>query len=417
MSRGVKPPRRQLQHSAPWFRQWSRLVLLHGVLFRTYRSRPNADDELQVVLPASLKSSVLESLHGGPSGGHFGAEKLLAQCRRRFFWLHMEDDVKQFCRQCRRCEGRNAPIPAPRAAMGRLQATEPFEIVGLDILSGLPTTPSGNKHLLVVVDFFTKWAEAFPLKDLSAASVSQAFVDHFVSRFGCPKRVHSDRGGCFVSEVLDVTCKRLGIERSMISSAHPSGNGVVERTIRTVTAMLAKSLNDDAHSRWDEHIPLLMLALRAQASKTTGFSPFRLLLAREPRLPAEINLEIPGGKVRANSTVEYFDRLCESLRQFHAIARHRSDARHGVNTRAYDQKLNEFDYVVGEQVLLHRAVVPKGQYFKFMRPYRRAVILEKLGPLNYRVRLEGARRALTVHHNRLTKIPEQTPASRRSRDA
>ena len=253
--------------------------------------------------------------------------------------------------------------------MGRLQASEPFEVVGLDILTSLPTTQSGNKHLLVVVDFFTKWAEAFPLKDLSAASVAQVFVDQFVSRFGCPIRVHSDQGGCFVSEVLELTCKRLGIEKSTISSAHPSGNGIVERTIRTVISMLAKSLDDDAHNCWDEHIPMLMLAYRVQASKTTGFSPYKLLLAREPKLPAEIELEIPASKGRANSTVEYFDRLRESLSQFHEIARRRSNARHSTNKRAYDQRLNELSYEVGEKVLLHRAVVPKGQYYKFLRPY------------------------------------------------
>ena len=411
VSRGIKPQRQQLKHCAPWVRQWSRLRLLHGVLFRTYRAHPRADDELQVVLPASLKSPVLESLHGGPSGGHFGPEKLLAECRRRFFWLRMEDDVKQFCRKCRRCEGRNAPVPAPRAPMGRLQASAPFEIVGLDILTNLPTTPSGNKHLLVVVDFFTKWIEAFPLKDLSATSVAQVFVDQFVARFGCPERVHSDRGGCFLSEVMEVTCRRLGIAKSTISSAHPSGNGIAERAIRTIISMLAKFLDDDAHNCWDEHIPLLMLAYRAQTSKTTGFSPYRLLLAREPRLPVEIRLEIPTNRVRSNSTVEYFDRLRESLRQFHVIARRRSSARHNTNKRAYDQKLNELSYVVGEQVLLHRAVAPKGQYYKFLRPYRRAVILEKLGAVNYRVRLEGGRRTLTVHHNRLAKVPAEVRSS------
>ena len=272
------------------------------MLFRIYRTHPRAADELQVVLPVPLTSSVLEALHGGPSGGHFGPEKLLAECRRRFFWLRMEDGVRQFCRKCRRCEGRNAPVPAPRAAMGRLQASEPFEVVGLDILTSLPTTLSGNKHLLVVVDFFTKWVEAFPLKDLSAASVAQVFVDQFVARFVCPARVHSDQGGCFVSEVMEFTCKRLGIEKSTISSAHPSGNGIVERAIRTVISMLSKFLDDDAHNSWDEHIPLLMLAYRAQASKTTGFSPYKLLLAREPRLPVEISLEIPANKARTPLT-------------------------------------------------------------------------------------------------------------------
>ena len=383
---------------------------MNGVVFRTYRRRPKSDDELQVVLPASLRSAVLESLHGGPTGSHFGPEKLLAECRLRFFWDHMEEDVKSFCRQCRRCEGRHPPVPAPRAAMGRLAASEPFEVVGLDILTGLPTTPSGNKHLLVVVDFFSKWSEAFPLKDLSAASVAKVFVDQFVARFGCPRRVHSDQGGCFVSEVLELTCKRLGIEKSRISSAHPSGNGIVERMIRTVLAMLSKCLDDHAHDSWDEHIPLLMLAYRAQSSRTTGFSPG--FLGREPRLPAETDLEVPAGKTRANSTVEYFDRLRESLRIFHGAALRRSDASHSIYKRAYYQKLNELSFSAGECVLLHKAVVPREQYYKFLRPYKRAVIVEQLSPLNYKVRPDGARKTITVHHNRLAQTrPTPVPRS------
>ena len=412
LSRGSKPHRRQLKHCASLLRQWSRLRLVKGVVFRLYRRRSGSPDELQVVLPQSLRTAVLESLHGGPSGGHFGPEKLLAECRVRFYWERMEHDVRQFCLQCLRCEGRNQPVPAPRAAMGRLYASRPFEVVGLDILTGLPPTPAGNRHLLVVVDFFSKWAEAYPLKDLSAASVASVFVDEFVSRFGCPERVHSDQGGCFVSELLEIACKRLGIERSTISSAHPSGNGIVERTNRTVLAMLSKFLNDDAHNRWDEHIPLLMLAYRAQASKTTGYSPYKLLLGREPRLPVEMELEIPPSSARATSTAEYFDRLRESLRVFHEAALRRSDSRHGTNKRAYDQRINELEFEVGETVLLHRAVVPRGQYYKFLRPYKRAVIISQLGPLNYRVRPEGARKTITVHHNRLAKVrPVPSPRS------
>jgi hypothetical protein len=246
---------------------------------------------------------------------------------------------------------------------------------------------------------------------LSASTVATVFVDDFIARFGCPERVHSDQGGCFVSEILELTCKRLGIERSTISSAHPSGNGIVERTNRTVLSMLAKLLDDDAHNRWDEHIPLLMLAYRAQSSRTTGFSPYKLLLGREPRLPVETDLEVPTNKARASSTAEYFDRLRNSLRIFHSAALRRSDARHSANKRAYDQKLNELSFSVGEHVLLHRAVVPRGQYYKFLRPYKRAVIVEQLSPLNYRVRPDGARKTITVHHNRLAKA-RPTPAPR-----
>ena len=151
LAEGPVPARHSVSSGVkPWLRHWQRLRLLDGVLFKVYRSRPRVPESLQVVIPRGLVAGVLTSLHAGPCGGHFASEKLLKQVKSRFFCVGMSDDVNTFCKECDRCAGRNSPTPKPRASMGELYASEPWEMVSMDFLTDLPVTDRGNKHLLVV---------------------------------------------------------------------------------------------------------------------------------------------------------------------------------------------------------------------------------------------------------------------------
>ena len=273
-------------------------------------------------------------------------------------------------------------------------------MVGLDILSGLPRTSDGNKHLLVVVDHFSRWCEVYPLKDMSASSVASVFVNEFVARFGVPSRIHSDQGGCFVGELLTKTCALLGIARSAITSYHPQGNGVVERMNRTILSMLSKYLEENAHSEWDQHLPMIMLGYRSQIHRSLRLSPYEVLFGRRVRLPADVALD-PKISSDSRPIAEFIDRLKDDLKVIHHEALAASDASHRSNKELYE-KINSFHFVPGQTVRLHKLAVPRGQYYKFVRPYKRARILACVGPLNYRVKVEGRQRPLLVHHNRLS---------------
>ena len=401
LSAGRKPKKRDLsQTSGRFLSQWHRLRLIDGVLYRVYRRRPFDSDQLQIVLPRSLVSSVLASLHSGPSGGHFAADKLFEQARLRFWWPQMFPEIESFCKNCPQCGSPNAPIPAPRASLGELSATEPLDVVALDILSSLPTTPSGHKHLLVVVDHFSRWVEAYPLKSQEATEVASVFVREFVSRFGCPRRIHSDRGANFTGEVMRKTCELLGIARSTTTAFHPMSNSIVERTNRTLINMFAKFLEQHEHSEWDKNLPLLLLGLRAQVHRSLGVSPYCVMFGREPRLPAQMELDTPlQGRTRNIS--EYLDELRSNLKALHRVALENSRLSHQKNKVIYDRKTNDFNFSPGDKVYLHKGVVPKGAYYKFLRPWKPAVVVDKAGELNYRIRLDGAKKTLLVHHNRL----------------
>ena len=252
LAEGPVPPRHSVSSGVkPWLRHWQRLRLLDGVLFKVYRSRPRAPESLQVVIPRGLVAGVLTSLHAGPCGGHFASEKLLKQVQSRFFWVGMSDDVSTFCRECDRCAGRNSPTPKPRASMGELYASEPWEMVSMDFLTDLPVTDRGNRHLLVVSDHFTRWVEVFPLQDMLATTVTETLASQVFSRYGCPKYLHSDCAANFRSQVVSELCRLMGMKKTNTTAFHPQGNSRCERVNRTVLGCWP-SISRRIHAEWGQ---------------------------------------------------------------------------------------------------------------------------------------------------------------------
>ena len=80
------------------------------------------------------------------------------------------------------------------------QVTEPLELVGMDLVGKLMQTHGGNQYICVMVDYFTKWAEAYPLKSKTADEVTSCILDFFY-KFGAPKRLLTDQGSEFCNKV------------------------------------------------------------------------------------------------------------------------------------------------------------------------------------------------------------------------
>ena len=58
-----------------------------------------------------------------------------------------------------------------------------MERLAMDILGPLPQTPRGNKFVLVVTDYFTKWTESYPIPNQEAVTVAEKLVGEFVCGF------------------------------------------------------------------------------------------------------------------------------------------------------------------------------------------------------------------------------------------
>ena len=175
--------------------------------------------------------------------------------------------------------------------MGHIAAAYPFEKIAIDLMGPLPETPTGNKHLLVVCDYFSKWVELLALPDIRAETVAERLVEDVFSRLGMPVCLHSDQGKQFESSLFQELCRLLGIHKTRTTPYHPQSDGLVERANCTVQNVLAAYVSD--HQRdWDCYLAQTQLAYNTSQHSSTGYTPYFLLFGREARLPLSILVDL-----------------------------------------------------------------------------------------------------------------------------
>lgn len=170
------------------------------MLFRKLQN-PNGE-KLQTVVPMSERRKILHYCHDHITAGHLGIRKTLSKVRNIFYWPGQQRDVKQYIAGCDTCSRRKGPYRTQKTPMQIVGTGSPMERLAIDILGDLPITDRGNRYVLVVSDYFTKWTEAFPMPDMTAQTVAELIVREVVSRFGVPSSIHSDQGRQFEGHLL-----------------------------------------------------------------------------------------------------------------------------------------------------------------------------------------------------------------------
>ena len=358
----------------------------------------NGVEHTQIAIPLNLKESVLKQLHD--YAGHMGVRKTTTKVKERFYWPGYEQDIETYIRECEQCQRRNPPNPRPIAPLGTIKTTEPFEKISWDIMGPLPISEQGNRYIVVVTDLFSKWVEAFAIRDTTSSTLATVLVDEVISRYGAPTCIHSDQGANLCSEVIQTMCKLLGMGRTRASAYHPQGNGQVERFNRTVEAMLAKSVKENQRN-WDACLPKVLFAYRTAVHETTGFTPFHLMFGRAPKLPVDVML----GRVEREESVsypQYVQELHRQLKDAFALTRERLATRHRQQKAAYDQNSRVMEFKVGDRVWLYVPAVRPGRTKKLSTLWRGPyTVIDRTGPVNYCIQLIGSTTTLIVHRNRL----------------
>ena len=147
----------------------------------------------------------------------------------------------------------------------------------------------GVHYAVVAIDYFTKWAEAEPLATITSKRVLDFVVKSIICRFGLPKKIVSDNGTKFDSDLFTEFCERHGIVKSFSSVAYPQANGQVEAVNKTLKASLKKRL-DEAKGVWPEQLPQVLWAYRTSHRTPTGPTPFSLAFGSEAVLPVEVKV-------------------------------------------------------------------------------------------------------------------------------
>ena len=388
--------------------QWESLKIFHGVLYRLWET-PSGDATVrQLVLPKSLRREVLQELHNAPTSGHLGMAKTLSRVRERFYWLQCRRDVQEWCRSCDLCAQKRGPQRKPKAPLRTYNVGSPLERIAIDVLGPLPPTEAGNKYILVIADYFTKWVEAYPMVNQEAGTIAELLVQEFISRFGMPLIIHTDQGRNFESALFAEMCKLLDIQKTRTTPYHPQSDGMVERFNRTLEALLSKFV-DHNQKDWDEHLQILLMSYRSAVHESTGCSPAKLMMGRELTLPVDLTFGRPEEE-EPQTTVEYTNALHERLERVHDFARNHLKLVTDRMRQRYDSSPECHRLQPGDAVWLHNPQRTKGLSPKLQRPWQGPfTVIKRINDVVYRIKLSPTAKPKVVHRNRLWSYTGASP--------
>lgn len=234
-------------------------------------------------VPLNCRKDLFNEFH---NLAHSGTKATLKLIKYRYFWPDMDRNIRNWCRECLQCQSskihRHTKSPISNFSLPSAR----FTTVHLDIVGPLPVVveannpyPSPKRYLCTMIDRTTRWIEATPMSDISASTVALTFLNTWISRFGVPLHVVTDRGKQFESELFSELAIITGFHRLRITAYHPQSNGLVERMHRTLkTSLTARK------ESWLTALPIILLAMRS-IPNDSNYSPFTAVTGTSLMLP------------------------------------------------------------------------------------------------------------------------------------
>ncbi|KAG0900014.1 hypothetical protein G6F33_013153 [Rhizopus arrhizus] len=295
---------------------------------------------------------VVQQLH---NEGHFGVLNTWRRLRIQYDAPGLYEFVKEFVAGCEACQKRAKrqriktvqanPIPTPSA---------PFFMIGCDAIGPVVESKTGNKNILVAVDYLTRWPVVAAVPDITAETVSWFLFHCVVKDFGVPSYILTDRGSNFLSDHVAFFLKRMGCRHLTTTAYRPQTNGLCERMNQTVVQALSKIIATSEDNRdWDEYLDETILAVRTMPNETTKFTPSMLLFGYEMRTPS--NWPAPRKDyVQGEMVLEVESRIrviTGLMNEFRAEAQERSGLMQQRRKKNYDVKITPRRYELGDKVL------------------------------------------------------------------
>lgn len=233
----------------------------------------------------------------------------------------------------------------------------------------LPKTERGNKHVLVVQDFLTKWPWVFPLPDQKTTRIVEILVREIIPMCGVPEALLSDRGTILLSFLMKNVCECLGIEKLNTTAYHPQCDGLTERFNRTLKTMLRKHAGLYG-LQWDQYLHGVVWAYRNTPHESTAEKPSYLLFGRDCRFPVEAAL-LPATEIDQMEVTDYRKELTLLLANAREMAVQSIRKAQKKYQDTYDKinKCGVTTLVIGDWVLIRFPQEGSGKLRKLSRPW------------------------------------------------
>ena len=195
----------------------------------------------------------------------------------------MRKDIRSWTRACIACQ-RTKVTRHTESGVGSFRPPRRrFGDIHVDIVGPLPPS-HGYSYLFTLVERTTRWPEAIPIRGATSDAAAEALITNWVSRFGVPDNITSDRGPAFVANLWTALASLMGARVHRTTAYNPACNGLVERSHRTLkSALVSRCAGND----WYFHLPWILLGLRTCPKEGINVSPSEMVFGETLAVPAE----------------------------------------------------------------------------------------------------------------------------------
>ena len=337
------------------------------------------------IVPTAWRRRVFDLIHGLSHPSVRATRKLMAA---KFVWHGLQKQVGTWAKACIHCQASKTQQHI-RAPLETFQVPpRRFDHIHVDLVGPLPPS-DGSTHLLTVIDRFTRWPEAIPLSNTTAATCAQALVTHWIARFGVPLDISSDRGPQFTSQLWTSIAQLLGTKLHHTTAYHPQSNGLIERFHRHLKSSLRARL---VGPNWIRELPWVLLGIRTMPKEDLGCSVAELVYGAPLTVPGDFLANYDSSPDQ-NSQLQ---QLRDQVRSMVPIP----TSHHGIRPTTLPANLQRAKFVF---------IRRDGHRTPLQRPYEGPFKVVETGPKTFKVEVKGKTETVTVDRLKLAFVNPNNP--------
>jgi len=343
--------------------------LRNGLVYR------KSNDRLLFYVPADMCEQVIRSCHDEMC--HVGENKTIELIKQIYWFPKLTERVKKYINSCLKCI-----IFSPKEGKGEGllnlidKGNKPFQTIHIDHFGPINQTKGRFKHILVIVDAFSKFLTLYPVRTVAAKETCSKLSQYFKC-YSKPFKIISDRGSCFRSEVFQEFCQTNDIKHIKTAVGSPSSNGQVERYNRGLAIMLSKLMSEH-NNNWNDYLYKIQFAVNNTVNRSIQNTPSKLLFGINQ--VGEQNDYVRLYLQAVNET----DDVDDSSRDF---TKSRADAQGNIrisqlHNKAYHDLTKQIatKYAVGDYIMVRNVDTTPGTCKKLLPKFKGPYKVEKILP-------------------------------------
>ena len=412
---GVGPPTKlelasQSEEVSVICAQWDSLTLIDGVLYRLFEDVRKNNVTLQVVVPRSLRKAYVRQCHIGLAGGHQGVRKTREQVAKRAYFPAWKNVVVEICRNCNECAKYHRGKPPRQGPLQIQEVASIMDQLDVDLTGPHPASTKGHTYIMTAVDVFSRFLIAVPIRNKMARTVAEVLYQHVFCVFGTPRQLRTDQGREFENELLTCLCATFGIRKLRTTAYHPSANGRVERSHRTLNSIIAKVISENQRN-WHEVLSFAVAAYNASPSESTKYSPNFLMFGREVLTPFDVIATQPLPE-RPVSVDDYVAVLQETIEKAYRIVRNNTHVAAQRRKKLYDASVKTAEFENGKFVWIYQPRAWKRRSPKWISYYSGPFRVERrINAVTYVVKKTPICKSIVVHVDKMKPYLGEIPIS------